>query len=416
MIKNLNNKIFLVLSTFVIINYIFFAQRIIFRNNPYIAADWLINYQGGFVRRGFLGEIFFQINNLFKIDILYLVVFFNIIVIILFFFLLYNIIKGTLFNNFFLIYCLVPSTILFTFFDPLAVGRKDYLIILPFLFYAYFINKLTLRIQLILVTLFITLTLTHELTFFFIPFLFLFKSSNFLNLKSKYRNYKFEIICSLLIFFTLLSVMFLKVPFNNEICQSLINLNINKDICNGVIRDFTSPSTFSFKLIYRNLNYLNNFNYFSQYSIYIFLNYLPIIIIFFKSITNGTLNSKFIIFFIISILFLTPLILLTTDWGRYLNILFILHIVYFHFLIKNLNIENLNLSLFKKFFILPIIILYLTVWHMPHCCQKNVGNGYIYIVERILFRINDESNETHKFGKDKPRELIKNIINFLNPN
>ena len=76
MIKNLNNKIFLIISSFVIINYIFFANRIIFRHNPYITADWLINYQGGFVRRGFLGEIFFQLSYYTKIDILYLLFFF----------------------------------------------------------------------------------------------------------------------------------------------------------------------------------------------------------------------------------------------------------------------------------------------------------------------------------------------------
>ena len=60
MIKSLNNKIFLTISSLIIINYIFFAHRIIFRQNPYITADWLINYQGGYVRRGILGEIFFQ--------------------------------------------------------------------------------------------------------------------------------------------------------------------------------------------------------------------------------------------------------------------------------------------------------------------------------------------------------------------
>ena len=49
---------------------------------------------------------------------------------------------------------------------------------------------------------------------------------------------------------------------------------------------------------------------------------------------------------------------------------------------------------------------------MPHCCQKTVG-GYIYVIERIIFRINDETNETHKYGKDKPREILKKIINLF---
>ena len=55
-------------------------------------ADWLINYQGGFIRRGMAGEILFQIHNIFKIklDLLVLIFIFIILlkVIILFNFIL----------------------------------------------------------------------------------------------------------------------------------------------------------------------------------------------------------------------------------------------------------------------------------------------------------------------------------------
>ena len=38
--------------------------------------------------------------------------------------------------------------------------------------------------------------------------------------------------------------------------------------------------------------------------------------------------------------------------------------------------------------------------------------SYYYIFERITYRINDESNETHKYGKDLPRIILKKIINL----
>ena len=145
MIKNINNIIFIAVSSLITINYTFFSHRIIFRENPYITADWLINYQGGFVRRGFIGEILFQLNNFLKIDILHLVFFLNLITILIFFFLIYKIIKSSLSNQLFLLYCLIPSTLMFTFFDPLAAARKDYFIILPYLFYAFFLDRLNLR-------------------------------------------------------------------------------------------------------------------------------------------------------------------------------------------------------------------------------------------------------------------------------
>ena len=52
----------IIFFTFVVINYLFFNYRIIFRENGYILGDWVINYSGGFVRRGFLGNFFFLIS------------------------------------------------------------------------------------------------------------------------------------------------------------------------------------------------------------------------------------------------------------------------------------------------------------------------------------------------------------------
>ena len=64
------NKVLLLLLTIITLNYFFFNYRLIFRQNAYIAADWLINYQGGFVRRGLFGEIFFFLSNNLNISIL----------------------------------------------------------------------------------------------------------------------------------------------------------------------------------------------------------------------------------------------------------------------------------------------------------------------------------------------------------
>ena len=50
--------ILLFLPCVIIINNVFRFYR---DKTPFEIGDWLINYQGGFVRKGFLGEIFFQI-------------------------------------------------------------------------------------------------------------------------------------------------------------------------------------------------------------------------------------------------------------------------------------------------------------------------------------------------------------------
>ena len=61
MIKN--NKILLTYFLYLILGFIFFLT---FHLNEfpikYTFTDWLINYEGGFVRRGLLGQIVFELS------------------------------------------------------------------------------------------------------------------------------------------------------------------------------------------------------------------------------------------------------------------------------------------------------------------------------------------------------------------
>ena len=52
--------------------------------------DWVINYQGGFVRRGLIGEFLFQIHSMFNINLDFLIFVF---VASLYFFITYLLIK-----------------------------------------------------------------------------------------------------------------------------------------------------------------------------------------------------------------------------------------------------------------------------------------------------------------------------------
>ena len=75
---------FIILSVFIFQIIKFYSFYSEYSSWQYV--EWLINYQGGFVRRGFIGEILFQLNNFLKIDILHLVFFLNLITILIYFF------------------------------------------------------------------------------------------------------------------------------------------------------------------------------------------------------------------------------------------------------------------------------------------------------------------------------------------
>ena len=51
--------------------------------------DWIINYQGGFVRRGLVGEFLFQVHNLFNLNLdLLIFIFVSLIYLLVFVFLI----------------------------------------------------------------------------------------------------------------------------------------------------------------------------------------------------------------------------------------------------------------------------------------------------------------------------------------
>ena len=98
----------------------------------------MVNYNGGFVRRGLLGQFFFNLSKSFNISIIHIIFLFSSTIYITSLILFYKIIKNNLSNNFVLIFLFLPSTLLFNFFDPLTVGRKEILVFL--FFFIYFLN------------------------------------------------------------------------------------------------------------------------------------------------------------------------------------------------------------------------------------------------------------------------------------
>ena len=70
MLKKLNyNYLAIVLLIATSINYIFFTYRFFSRQNGYILGDWLINYEGGFTRRGLAGHLIIKIKDIFDLNL-----------------------------------------------------------------------------------------------------------------------------------------------------------------------------------------------------------------------------------------------------------------------------------------------------------------------------------------------------------
>ena len=90
--KNIN----LQLSYYLIILF-FFAVFFLFQKhhvaNDSTISEWLINYEGGFTKRGLIGQISFYIANLFSVDLRDTIFIFQILTVGIYFLLIYFFLK-----------------------------------------------------------------------------------------------------------------------------------------------------------------------------------------------------------------------------------------------------------------------------------------------------------------------------------
>ena len=188
----------------IIINFVYFYLNLKsnINSSDYAFNELFINYQAGFIRRGFLGEIFWQLNYNFSIKP---VAFFSIFFLLIYFaqiYLFFKIFKKYIVSKIiFILIFLSPSLLLFHIYDPNVYFLKDGIIKLTILLHAYIfiyfsINKnqnekyFSYLKFLILPILFIVI-LTHEYQVFFLGIHFLIslgaiKQNN--HLKVNYQN------------------------------------------------------------------------------------------------------------------------------------------------------------------------------------------------------------------------------------
>ena len=221
------NQIFLkllLLLSFIVISINFFEWTE--KKSYFEYSDWLINYQGGFTRRGLFGEILFILHKVSGLG-LDLILYLGVTAMYFVFFLfLYKILKKSDLN--FLNTLILYSPLSFTYLalNKTLAGRKE--ILLFFLLVVFFYNLKNIKFENIKYWIIFILTvssLTHFGFIFYSPFLIL--SFIYLYPEKKFKDLFIQILPILfsgllIVLFTFYSTIYSK-PEIFEICESIKN-------------------------------------------------------------------------------------------------------------------------------------------------------------------------------------------------
>ncbi len=386
---NSNNKFFLLSGYLLALVSIFqVAKATIFEKNnfefidinPWAFTELLINYEGGFVRRGFVGNLIYQIDSdgiLF--DTLYDIVFINFFIFVLL--IVINLEKSNLTS----LQKLLFHISIFAPFNITLFGnytaRKEIFIINFFLLVLLIFRTKNKKIFLFACFLFSILSiLIHEGIAFFIYFPFLVYLMKKKNASKKYIN---AISFMMVSIFTVIILNKGNNQIVNQIWSSLsgedivlinnLNPNAITTIGWGVIDTLktTYVLVFSGSLIY--------------WTVFFAMLIYTISIVFNDRITETYASLKNTLVSNKQFILIIPLFLVGFDWGRWIFTIF--YLLFFTLLLDyKINVNSIKLTYNLIFF---TVISFLT--EMPPCCiameSTAVSSNYYRIFKSIELTI-----------------------------
>ena len=336
-----NNKALSTYFIYLAIGFIFFLT---FHINEfptkYTFTDWLINYEGGFVRRGLLGQIIFELSKFLNFQIKFVMLFFQITIYSIYFLIFYLLLSKRKANFFWLLIIFSPISFLYPMAELEALGRKDIFVITFFLIFSI-INYKSLNILLFsFISLFSLSCLIHEITIFYIfhyLFVFYIKNKFFINQQVNKKHY-------LIFFLSLIVLLYLNLYLHNFV--------VIEDIVNSYNYENLTTASGSFSHISPSIDsvFLKTFNNISltsvaRYGFLVLINSIPFIyfIKIKKEYEDKYFNSQNIFFAVI--LLSIPLYLLIFDWGR---VIYINHNFFIIIVILIFNLDLINESYLQK--------------------------------------------------------------------
>tara|TARA_B100000902_G_C27275975_1_gene898879 strand:+ start:99 stop:1298 length:1200 start_codon:yes stop_codon:yes gene_type:complete len=306
--------------------------------NDSTISEWLINYSGGFTKRGIIGQISIYFANLFLIDLRVSILIFQILIVGTYYILVFYFLRNLPLNRIFLLIIFTPIFLLYPVAEIEVLARKETFLFAIFILYLNIpINKKKLQNGFKLVFFPISVLIWEPIVFLFLILIALDIIQN------KIETFNTKLIKKLLVYLpTIIIALFIALnPISfeeHEKMATYLNSQFNETCYMSCARLITTSTI------------LQNFQHnVSRYSFEVFLRYFLIISIgfgpLFIMLFNSSLKNKNLLFFkrfknlfYPFLIILSPTILLFAmggDWGRWVNILYVFSVLTYLSLYKN---------------------------------------------------------------------------------
>ncbi len=370
------------LKIYLIILYLFAVFFFFQKYNNYVEwtiSEWLINYQGGFTRRGLIGEIVFQISKLSSLTIRETILTFQITTYLLYFYLLYKFLKDTNNNILFIFAIFSPLFVIYPIAEVEVLGRKEIFIYVSFLLVVniFSIKNIQNRHYFYFsIILMISCLIWEGFVIYISYFIFILILKNNLVLNKSFLTKLTISLIPLSISFYF--VFFYRLDENGlkMMCQSINECYGAISYLNRSLSSNISEVTSKFQI-----------SFLIRYILVLIIGFFPLFLL----IKNSKLNYKqkfkndyfYLIFFII--IFTPSLIFyyIAQDWGRWVSISYTLSLLTYVYSLKNnfivINFDRINYSIFrKKFVVIFLFIIFAFGWAPKTLINEDVGSIPIY--------------------------------------
>ncbi|MDI1301030.1 MAG: hypothetical protein PSX71_03925 [bacterium] len=348
-----------------------YGQEIMRGGDAWKTGDWLINYEGGPVRRGLVGQVLYEFSRL-GTNLLWSAFVLQVAIYLLVAHLTLKLFFSVDREASWLLLIFSPAFIfLFPFYDVQGGFRKEIILFLSFCVLACGLLDGKLRHGHVIASLLIygVAVFSHELAAFAIFFMV------FLLLQAKTNTANHAMINAYAVGYILLAVggvgFALANPGNgvvkSEVCNSLLMAGLKDSICSGAIEWLQFDSGYGMREV---RSYLSG--YLVVYPLLFFLACFPVFL-------TGWYRKR-VIFLMLGFFSLLPLFVVAVDWGRWIH-------VYVFMVSITLLLESSNATVMIGKFPVLGLLAYMGLWSIPHCCTARPGLGMIDVAYLALRKL-----------------------------